>query len=982
MKQRLTIVLLLLLLGVPAEGSAALTSDQAAKLTPTLADQIERAGSDAVFEVLVTTRSSQSQSDLRATVPAGLTRAGRYCFVADGLRQAAQEGRKGLAAVAASRPAGQVEIIRGFWISPTVHLRADRDALLELSARDDVLMIAPNFEVELMHPVLVADATDAATGAEANLGLVGVRSLWALGLTGAGRLVASIDTGVEGVHPALADRWRGLHGDTASSWFDPYGAVAPADQNGHGTHVMGVMVGRAGADTIGLAPDAEWITAAVIDRGASLATTFADILSALEWVADPDGNPETTDDVPDVVCNSWGVAQHIINPCDQYFFDAIDNVEALGIVCVFAAGNEGPYSMTIRNPADRGTTTTASFSVGAVDGNDPAFSVPAFSSRGPSACDGFSIKPELVAPGVDIRSSYKGGTYKTISGTSMAAPHVAAAVALLRQYNPDLTPEEIKLALMSSARDVGNPGEDNATGHGLIDLEAALNAVRPPLVPTILVQAVRPDLTGDAILNPGETGPVAVTLSGMGPSLENLSAQIVPLSTGVTAPVDLAYFGTLNDGESVDNATSPFVVSIAPDFRAGDTARFELRLSGYPQLADWRDTIGFACGLPPDAAILTIGAGDGALSISNFGQVGLGPGSILDAGGEGWRVPGAAANILYESSLIITSADGRVADASRNGDGSATFDFAPLSDPIALASGALGSVFYDDSRAADPVGISARQTAVYQAVELTYNLIIVEWTIRSRTGFPIDGIRVGWVTDIDVPAAGAASEMTVFEPVSGGIYHTATIGGYDVAGFAPLGFAFGSMAYVANDFGRKPGLTVGEKLAALAGGTEPTPMTAGDWFEVVATGPVNLGAYDSLTVAVVFISADDPAAFAAGWDDARRRWSEIAGVFDDYGDQSMLPRFTLAQNYPNPFNAATTIPIEIGGPGADAVRLDIFDILGRRVRTLFDGPLPAGSHAMPWDGTDRRGRTLASGVYLFRLTVEGQAQTRRMVLLK
>ena len=114
----------------------------------------------------------------------------------------------------------------------------------------------------------------------------------------------------------------------------------------------------------------------------------------------------TTSDVPDVILNSWGVPRGLFIPCSQTFWEVIDNVEAAGIVTVFAAGNEGPNPQTMRDPADRAATPLNSFSVGAVDNNKV---IGDFSSRGPSSCDTTQIKPEVVAPGVLVRSSSKDG---------------------------------------------------------------------------------------------------------------------------------------------------------------------------------------------------------------------------------------------------------------------------------------------------------------------------------------------------------------------------------------------------------------------------------------------------------------------------------------------------------------------------------------------------------------------------------------------
>jgi subtilisin family serine protease len=976
------IIVSLVALATPALAWAGISDRQAQVLAPSLQVVIESATTDRLFDVLVSLEGSAASQRTVDALAVSHGMKDRYQTVARHLHERSESVAAQFATATAEIGVGRIEIVRRFWISETVHIRADREALLALAARDDIALIAPNAEIELTEPVLITEATESTVGAEQNLDAVGARALWAMGLTGAGRLVASIDTGVEGIHPALIERWRGQSGDTAAAWFDPFNGAAPADINGHGTHVMGVMVGRDGSDTIGVAPDAEWITAGVIDRGSPLAATFADILAALEWATDPDGNPATTDDVPDVICNSWGVPQYVINACDTLFFAAIDNVEAMGIVCVFAAGNEGPFSSTIRNPADRGSSPTASFAVGSVDSRDPAFSVPSFSSRGPSACDGFSIKPEMTAPGVSIRSSYKGQSYKSISGTSMSAPHVAAGVALLRQYNPDLTPEEIKLALLESARDVGAPGEDNATGHGLLDLVAALAAVRAPAQAIITVSDVRPDADGDAILRPGEIGPLTVTLTGSGADAEDLLGVLKPLTAGVTVTQDTAIYGTLKSGETIENSGAPFMISLAADLPVGDSAWFELRLSAHPYLGDWVDTIGVLTGLPAGADLRDVTDGDGALTVSNFGHLGLGEGSIMDAGGQGWRQNAVGGNLLYEAALMIGAADGSYADASRDSDGRACFDFVPLDAPTQMTAALSETVWYDDSRATWPVGVEVAQTGTHHLTTPTYSVTIVSWTIRSRSGLPIDGLRIGWLTDIDFPGVGSGAEKVFADFATGGFYHSEVWGGTEVAGIVPLGFAFDGLQYFDNGSGTKRVFSASEKQTALAAGVAVAPTGTGDFLEILSVPAINLGAGDSVVVALAFVSGASAGDFATGGSDARHIWAEITDVSGETGNGGLPADYQLGQNYPNPFNAATVIPVTVGAAGAAQVSLDIFDILGRRVATLHEGSLAPGTHHLIWDGTGRDGSVLATGVYLARLVIDGNAQIRRMVLLK
>ncbi|MBD3297959.1 MAG: S8 family serine peptidase, partial [candidate division Zixibacteria bacterium] len=530
MKTIMTILLAGLLLLIPAVVHGAASPNAAQKLSQRLLTASTTAPADSVFDVLVSLGAGDPHStDRLATAARTLDK--RYRTVSHHLRHRATEAQSRLEKRVVSRRFGsETRIVRRFWIANLVQVQTTAAGLVQLAESADIVAITDNATIDLIEPVALGE-TSVADATMANLEAVGANAAWADGWTGKGRLVASIDTGVEGDHPALQNRWRGIHGDTSAAWLDPFNAPAPMDNNGHGTHVMGVMVGRTDTDTIGVAPDAEWINAAVIDRGNSLSTTIADILDALQWIVDPDGNPATTDDVPDVVCNSWGISQQIINPCDPVFFDAIDNVEAMGIVCVFAAGNEGPNSMSIRNPADRATSPTSSFSVGAVDATIDGLPVPSFSSRGPSACDGVSVKPEMAAPGVAIYSSYKGHTYRTMNGTSMAAPFVAGTVALMRQINPNLTPEQIKSILLSSATDLGPSGEDNEYGHGLLDLPEALSRVPVAVAPSVALASYVVDDVGNAILAPGEISTLSVEITIADADVYDLYGTISPLTS-------------------------------------------------------------------------------------------------------------------------------------------------------------------------------------------------------------------------------------------------------------------------------------------------------------------------------------------------------------------------------------------------------------------------------------------------------------------
>jgi subtilisin family serine protease len=297
--------------------------------------------------------------------------------------------------------------------------------------------------------------------------------MWAIGDTGRGVVVASLDSGVDAGHPDLGPRWRG----GSNSWYDPYGQhpATPVDLTGHGTGTMGVIVGGdAGGTVIGMAPGATWIAARIFnDSGTATATA---IHAAFQWVLDPDGNP-ATDDAPDVVNSSWSYGSI---GCNLEFEADLQALRAADILPVFAGGNFGPGASTSVSPANN----PEAFAVGAVDGTGV---IDATSSRGPSACgEATTTYPELVAPGVTIRTADRYGTFQVATGTSEAAPHVAGALALLLAAHPGLTADQQASALEAGAMDLGATGPDGTYGNGLLDVLAAHDwlVANPPPPPT------------------------------------------------------------------------------------------------------------------------------------------------------------------------------------------------------------------------------------------------------------------------------------------------------------------------------------------------------------------------------------------------------------------------------------------------------------------------------------------------------------------
>ena len=310
---------------------------------------------------------------------------------------------------------------------------------------------------------------------------------WALGYSGQGIVVANIDTGVRYTHEALLPQYRGNLGggsyNHTYSWYDPTGTYpsAPGDNNGHGSHTMGTMVGDDGStDQIGVAPGAQWIAC----KGCSSSScSDANLSSCAEWMLAPGGD---TSKRPQVVNNSWGGCDF-----DAWYRDEVQAWRAAGIYPVFSAGNTSNCGYSSAYCGSIGTPATYKESTG-VGSTTSTDGLSSFSLWGPSVdpTESGVIKPEVSAPGSSIRSSYYSSdtSYTTMSGTSMAAPHVSGALAVIWSACPSLIGnfESTEQLLKDSATKIayatgcGNEGSgnipNNAFGYGRIDVLAAINS--------------------------------------------------------------------------------------------------------------------------------------------------------------------------------------------------------------------------------------------------------------------------------------------------------------------------------------------------------------------------------------------------------------------------------------------------------------------------------------------------------------------------
>tara|TARA_B110001454_G_scaffold219204_1_gene252259 strand:- start:72276 stop:73742 length:1467 start_codon:yes stop_codon:yes gene_type:complete len=393
---------------------------------------------------------------------------------------------------------------QSFYINNSILVRnADAQLAAEFQKHPAVRKVTYNTPFR-MKPIgnLREPTPPAINGVEQSLIAIQADKVWAMGAQGQGIVVAGQDTGVQWDHPALVRQYRGNTGRGVShdyNWHDAihkqtsrnvrnkcgYNSKVPCDDQGHGTHTIATVAGSDGANNkVGVAPAARWIACRNMDAGVGTVATYTEcfqfFFAPYPFGGDPqkDGKPEYA---PHVMNNSWGCTRSEGCTGDE-FTEVLKVMYQAGIMVVASAGNEGPGCSTIADPPANHSDLT--FSVGATNNS---MKIASFSSRGPSALDG-KVGPDISAPGVNVRSAVPGNGYQSMSGTSMAGPHMVGVVALLWSANKNYVGRiaETATVLTKTAKPItagencgdlaGNSIPNNTYGYGFVDALAAVKA--------------------------------------------------------------------------------------------------------------------------------------------------------------------------------------------------------------------------------------------------------------------------------------------------------------------------------------------------------------------------------------------------------------------------------------------------------------------------------------------------------------------------
>lgn len=549
------------------------------------ATQLEDWQSKVEPSVITAATDGQAQFLIYMSSQADLTGAGALTakeekgqFVFQQLTTTAQASQPGVLSVLNQLGATH----QSFWITNAIWARGGLNVVQAVAMLPEVAYIYASGGGTLSLPAqqTTAQTLAADENPEPNLVKVNADDVWARGVLGQGVTVAGADTGVFWQHAAVKRQYRGWNESTQTAshnynWHDaihnpntPCGPdqPEPCDDDellggGHGTHTVGTMVGDDGAtNRIGMAPEAKWIACRNMNNGVG---TIPMYLECMQWFLAPtemSGQNPDPSKAPHVINNSWGCVEGCPPPALQ---DTLRASRAAGIFYAVSAGNdggEGPVFVcnSIYHPLAR---YPEAFTVGSVDHRTDTIS--SFSSRGsvlgdPTAPTGL-LKPNITAPGSGIRSSLRDGSYGSLSGTSMAGPHVAGLVALLISANPRLAGlvnrlEDIieqtavrKTTTEGCGLDSPTAVPNNTYGWGRIDaLAAVLEALPPTAVNdvgtttentavTINVLANDTDPDGDAlsVTSVGQAAHGTVTNNGDGTVTYRPAANFIGFDTFV-----------------------------------------------------------------------------------------------------------------------------------------------------------------------------------------------------------------------------------------------------------------------------------------------------------------------------------------------------------------------------------------------------------------------------------------------------------------
>ena len=865
-----------------------------------------------------------------------------------------------------------VIIHQRYWVINGFHVEAKPEIIMDLAQRDDVAWISNNGEV---HIIAEPDyySPPSARVIEWNIQKIMADSCWTAGYTGTGIILGETDTGVDYTHPALQGKWAGY-------WHDAInGQPTPYDDHNHGTHCMGTIMGGDGfgpfTEDIGVAPGATFAAAKVLNSGGS--GTYAQCLEGLQFMADLKDSVDIK-----AVSNSWAGSS---GP-DTFFYPVTRTYKSIGILPIFANGNSGPGAGTVQVPGNYSTT----LGVGATDIND---NIADFSSRGPAPNqppfndpstwfrdDWNLIKPQISAPGVNIRSCLPGGSYAPWNGTSMATPHVAGAVGIICQKNPNLSTTDLYNILLDNVDEPtgGAPYPNNNYGWGRLNVWNALNGtptVDQPWLSLLSKTLTDPPPGGNnnGLMEPGETGKMVVMIKNVGGAdAMNTVGTMTSFDNFVTINNATYNFGTLPPQGTANNNGNPFELIIHGLTPLGHIAKVGLILhaDGQHDTLDFNDTLyhTFQIGTPPPPYVI----------YEDDYEYGSGIDSFLNY----WEVTGNWVRSTTSSHSPTHSAySGAASDSATSLTLKNVINLSAFADPH------LGlwhryrfeqGLFMDSAAILVSTNGGANWTAIWVYNWLTGDTL--PWTEASLSLPASDNVKIRFLVD----------GYTFFQDYTDWFIDDFKI--YTPPDNEPPYFA---NTTVWHDTGFTGPYPVQSRVTDASGVDSVSlyyRINVGSWVRLNMT-PQGANIYLATIPGQPLFSVIDYYLWAKDrWIAPNTGCDPVGAPADGYYSfnvttvvvedaRAVLPgQISFRRLHANPAPGPITCAFSI--PATMRVSLTVYDITGRHVKTVRDALTSAGIYRATWNSKDANNRMVPAGIYFLKFKAGNFEQIEKSILLR
>ncbi len=793
-------------------------------------------------------------------------------------------------------------------------------------------------------------------------------------------VIAVIDGGSDRDHPDLqANFWvnadetpgNGLDDDNngykddvngwnfANNSGDPTGLGTTPQNADHGTHTAGLACAVTN-NSVGVA-GVSW-NAKLMGVNASSPNADRSISFGYEGVLYAANNGAH------VISLSWG-RQGGASAFEQ---EVIDYATSMGAVVVAAAGNDN--SSALSYPAAYRHVLAVANTLNS-------------DVRGGSS--NFGTWVDVAAPGTNILSTLNNGQYGAISGTSMSCPLVAGVVALVKTLHPDWTGVQAaeQVRVTADNIDAQNPNFIGLLGRGRIN---ALRAVTEN-VPSLRVANVTfADADADGVIEPNESVTVQVSLIDYLAPVTNVNLALSENDAYVTlnaASGAIAAIGTLEE----KSPAAPFRFTVAGNAPSGHPIEFTLSISA----GTYSDKDRFSLTILPTYGSLSVNNIE--TTVTNIGRLGYADSEQLGQG-IGFKYQGGA-SLLFEGAILAGNSLNHVSNAVR---GAFVNNQMVYDKDFTIASGgdlrinrpgartdeeSLG--IFEDKAATTPMNVRITQETFAASRAPYEDVILLRYTVENLNATELSNFYFGYFFDWDVGTS-ATTDVAEYDAERrlGYCYNTGA-GTKTYAGMSLIEGANPSFRAIYNNqnatgnpsWGIYDGFTDVEKWESLLGGVSITKAGPEDVSYVIGSGPHTIPANGKVTLGFALLAGTNLQDLQTNADAAVQFWNELFVMAVEAGPSPSLPReFALEQNYPNPFNPETLVKFQL--PKAAHVRLEVFDLTGRKIRTLGLQKFAAGVHATKWDGKNDAGEPAPSGVYLYRLQAESFVQSRKMILLQ